>query len=93
MLTSFFLLEKQNANKTSEKHFLILRFLGHVLEHTGKTEGCTEDELGINRASPLLCPRPSAPSQLRLWPHWASLPLKAIETKHKPVSNNNNTDA
>lgn len=66
MLTSSFLLEKQNANKSSEKHFLILRFLGHVLEHTRKREGYTDGELGINQASPPLCPRPSVQPQLRL---------------------------
>lgn len=85
MLTSLFLLEKQNANRSSEKPFLVLRFLGHVLEHTGKTEGCTDGELGINQASPPLCPRPSVQPQLGLWPHWASPPVKSIEMKHEPV--------
>lgn len=37
--------------KSSGKHFLVLRFLGHVLERAGKVEGCTDGELGINQAS------------------------------------------
>lgn len=85
LFTSLFLLEKQNANRSSEKPFLVLRFWGHVLEHTGRTEGCTDGESGINQASPPLCPRPSAQPQLGLWPHWAPPSLKPIEMKHEPV--------